>query len=223
MRKKENLISIILILIYIIVVLTSDIVIAKFIGGTNRDICNFEFDFKLIVIHSFIGIFKILDKIILAIWISWHAKKYFSNSWFYAMIGLLFGLIGLAFYISELLVAKRTSMKLELNKFAVLLIVIFIIGVISTFIYNFVEYEIFQRLFGNTVVACLIENKSENHRLLSAITIFIRFLAYIFIVIKFSNLLGELKVKKGLWIISTLLIGIIPWTIFNMLKVIKNE
>lgn len=73
MKKNENLISTILIFLYIIVFVSSEILLAKFIGIYAEPIgCNIEF--KQILVYSLIGLFKILDKIVVAIWIYLHAK-----------------------------------------------------------------------------------------------------------------------------------------------------
>lgn len=198
------------------------ILIAKILG-VNEETLNCEFGIRQIFIYSAIEFLTIVDNIVLFVWIFIHAKKESDNPLFYSLIGLVFGLIGLIYYFSMSLVSGKSFSKLKINRIGILVIVLVIISILLGIAYRLQGQMILNNFLGNTGLACIIEYNSKLTYTFGSINIIAKFLVSIFIAFKFFRFMKELDIKPFIWIIATLILGIIPWIVVNILALMKKE
>ena len=222
MNKRENVISFFFILIYLTISLIGKILIAKILG-VNEETLNCVFGIKQILIFSTVEFLMIIDNIILFVWIYIHARRESDNFLFYSLVGLVFGLVGLIFYFSISLVGGKSFSKLKFNRVGILLIVLVIIGFLLGIAYRIQGQLIISHFLGNTQLACIIKYSSKLTYTLGSVSIIARFLVSIFIAFKFFRFMKELDIKPFVWIIATLILGIIPWIVVNILTLMKKE
>jgi hypothetical protein len=77
--------------------------------------------------------------------------------------------------------------------------------------------------FGNSGYACLIECNSKLEFTIGSIEIISRFLVSILISIKIFRFIKSVDIKPFIWIIATLILGIIPWILVNIMTIMKRE
>jgi hypothetical protein len=122
-NRVDNAISISLILIYSTFLLIGKIIVAKILG-VNEETLDCDFNSQHILIYSLVEFLTIVDNLIISIWILFNARKSHSDYWFYSLIGLVFGLIGLIFYLTMNLINGQTYSKVKINKVGILIIIV---------------------------------------------------------------------------------------------------
>ena len=222
MNKRENIISIFFILIYLTFGLIGKILVAKILG-VNEETLNCEFGIRQILIFSIVEFLLIVDNIVLFVWIYIHARREFDNPLFYSLIGLVFGLVGLVFYFSISLVNGKSFNKLKIDRVGILMIVIVIISFLFGIAYRIQGQSLLTILIGNSGLACIIEYNSKLSYTLGSVGLIAQFLVSIFIAIKFFSFMKELNIKPFIWIIATFVLGIIPWIVVNILTLMNKE
>lgn len=222
MKKTDNIISIFLILNYTVFLLIGKIIVAKVLG-VNEETLNCDFNKQQILIYSIFEFLKIIDNIIISVWIFLNARKSFSDYWFYSLIGLVFGLIGLIFYLTMNLINGKNYSASKINKISVLIIVIVVVSILLGFYYRVQGQILINNLFGNSRYACLIQYNAKLDYSIGSIEIIARFLVSIYISTKIFTFMRSVDLKPTIWIIATLVLGIIPWILVNIITIMKRN
>lgn len=221
-KKNYNIISMSLILTYSVFLLTGKIIIAKILG-INEETLDCDFNSQQILFFSIVEFLTIIDNIIISAWILFNARKSFSDYWFYALIGLVFGLIGLIFYLTMNLINGKKLSTSKLSRVGVLIVVVVVISLLFGFFYRLQGQMLINIWLGNSGYACLIQYNSKLEYSIGSIEIISKFLVSILISIRFFKFMRSFDIKPTIWIIATLILGIIPWILVNIMSLMKRD
>ncbi|ANQ52156.1 hypothetical protein MY04_4821 [Flammeovirga sp. MY04] len=190
-------------------------VLAKFLQNLSSDELSF-FD----LIYSFIAYLPTqLGWILISMWVYIYAKKSTYSALYLVIIVLTNSWIGLVFFLTIYIKENFSFNKKEIFKISFLILIAWSFVTLNPLLLNFYihKFDFTQRLFEINLTI------HEQSFISMSSPVFNILISIIFIIPVFYKTLKKDQSNPIFWLVSTIVLGIIPWTIYNLLSIVNNN